>query len=147
MSKLGQQLPTILSALDKSLTPEERNTFVTCAIARAVSLNLQLPTSSVNSAEANFADVHTKSVMETLSHINEGYIIDTDAVYRAVRGFYLLRYNLVFNAREQTRVISAVALQSPDKLPGNVIQALAKFNTAEVEEQFNIAIWTCLQDA
>lgn len=146
MSKLAQQIPATLKLLDVALTHEERVNFITCSLARAISLELQLPTSPVASADVHFYDTHSTAVMQKISAINESYIVDVDTIFRAVKGFYLLRYSMVFEARDCSRVFSAVAIQSPDKIPPIMVDTLQKFNSAEVEEQFNILVWACRND-
>lgn len=141
MSKFASQIPMIMKRLEKTLTPAERLTFIEVAIARSVSLDLQLPTSPVSYVPSHFSSTHNQAVSQRLSEINEVYIINTERVFNLVRGFYQLRYDLVFTPRNFSRILSVAALGATDLLPPVVVDTMAKFDNKEVEEAFNELIY------
>lgn len=147
MSKIAQKIPAILKALEVSMTLEERNTFVMASIARALSLDLQLPTSPLDGPEMHFIDAHALAVGARVAAINEEYIIDTTYLFDLVRQFYLLRYSLVHDARNSSRVFSVAAMQAPDKIPGILATSLQRFSTVEADAAFNEIVWAVSVDA
>lgn len=147
MSKLAQKIPAILKALEATMTLEERNTFVMASVARAVSLELQVPPSPVDNPELHFVDTHSQIVGAKVAAINEEYIVDTDYLFDLIRQFYLLRYSLVHDARNASRAFSAAAMQAPDKIPAIVVTSLQKFSTLEAEAAFNDVVWAAGVDA
>lgn len=141
-----QQISNIKQKLESEFTSEQFADLVAISIARAISLDLPLPSGEVHSIDMHFAGAPGAQAAEVISAINENFIVDVQKVMTLTRQFYAMRYKLVFSPKELSRALSFVAANDPDTLPGYVVESLAKYNTPQVNDAFDALIWGFKED-
>lgn len=80
----------------QNIPVDQKHKIIAVALARALSLHLQLPSSPVISIYTHYADKCGKFVDDMICKINESYVIDCKLVSDLTFKFYKLRYDLVF---------------------------------------------------
>lgn len=138
MSKIANQIASALSKLEKSnkLNAAQRISFIEATVARIISLQLQLPSSPIDYPTNHYYDTHVEVVMKAVADINENYIIDTERVEQLVKAFYLMRYNLVFNARDCSLFLAVAVSSATNVIPPKIADLVVAINDIEVETAF-----------
>ncbi len=144
--KTVQQITNIKKLLESEFTGADFDTLVHVSIARAISLELPLPTNEVASVEVHFQNAIAMTAGDIISKINEDYILDVNRMMSLIRQFYMLRYRLVFSPKDFSKALSMIAATSPDTLPGEVVENLARYNTEGVNSAFDCLVWALRED-
>lgn len=110
----------ILNTFPATLTDREKDTVLAVAIARAISVELTLPTSPVALVHSHYQMNFDKQVCDIINEFNEQMIIDTRLARDLTFKFYQLRYELVYNATAFMHYMPAVASVAPDFFSENV---------------------------
>lgn len=97
MHKVADSVRYILDTYGKPVPMDKRGAFIALCLARALSVDLQLPTSPVTSIQVFYGSTVYAKVNEVVSAFNEAYVIDTKLVMDLVYKHYKLRYALVYD--------------------------------------------------
>ena len=144
--QIANTINSLKSLIPATYTQEEYQHFIELSIARAVAVNLQLPTSAVTSAESFFMGTPTHQAAEIVSQINEHFILNVGRVMKLVRSFYLLRYNLVYNAQALSASLAAAAAVETELLDATTTAVTAKLNNQEVRSALDTLVWSFAGD-
>lgn len=98
-------IPVLLAKLDKETSDfiaslvtkgEYKSKLVALALAKAVSIGMQLPPEPVEDAGLHFSMVHKQKVITAAIAVNELITIDIDEVIELAKKFFIYKYNVMF---------------------------------------------------
>lgn len=136
--KIGINIGAIMEQYKSKYNPQAKERLVALSLARAISVQLQLPSSPVNNVFVYYASTHNDRVCGIISEINENYIVDTKFTAEMTFKLYKLRYRMVYEAQQLTRALFATYFDD-DSIPQDLLDMAGQLFTPETDEVF-----TCL---
>jgi hypothetical protein len=137
----ANRIRDILAGHTDNMTPVERSRVIAVIIGRALSVQLQLPSSAVVSVDAHYCSNHELTVNDVLSAINESVIIDTRLIAETTFRFYKFRYDLCYGSPEFLADLTYLAPLIPGLLPSE-IAAQSLVLTEKATRALEYLIWT-----
>lgn len=122
MPNVAEEVRWILDTYAKGIPIDKRGTFIAVNMARALSMEAQLPSSPVESIQIFYGNSVYSMVTDFLSRFNELYVVDVKQVLDYTFKFYKLRYQMVY---EPTAIV-------PMMLGINVIDEIVAKDILEV---------------
>lgn len=145
--KIATTIRDIINGMPEAIDAQSRDLLVIGSLARAIAIDLPLPTGAVDNVDIHFANTPCAMAMEILSAINEQYVLDTERAMALVRNFYTLRYKLVHEPRYTSAEIAAAMAMDSNSVPADVAEVLNKFEPTAVRNSFDQIIWSLRQDS
>jgi hypothetical protein len=139
MHKVAESVRFILEQHTKTIPADKRGSFIALCIARALSIDLPLPTSPVVSIQVFYGTTCYSRVADFVAALNEHYVLDTKLVLDYVFKHYKLRYALVFDPMAISAVLAGKSL-TEELVPGNMLDIVNCNCTTETIDAFRMML-------
>lgn len=139
MHKVAESVRFILEQHTKAIPADKRGSFVALCIARALSIDLPLPTSPVVSIQVFYGSTCYSRVADFVAALNEHYVLDTKLVLDYVFKHYKLRYALVFEPAAISPVLAGKSL-TEELIPGEMLDIVLCNCTTETIDAFRMML-------